>query len=261
MVVKLWDYSGEIDFSRLTTALWCGLAGLAITYGCANLLLAIAWQKLLAHLEWQEEADWCIRTYGLTQIAKYVPGNVFQFAGRQAMGMSRGISGWILARSSFLELALLCMSGSLFVVLVLPAFFAEFSTYLACVLFFLLVSLSTYLVKRVIGVCAAQAHFAYIIFLLISGMIFVIIIILINKNGAGNYNIIFLASAFVIAWLIGLVTPGAPAGVGVRESVIALILHDALPMPDILLALMLGRLVTVCGDVIFFMAASRLSRN
>lgn len=259
--MKVWGYAGEINLAQLTPALWGIIAGLAAAYGCANLLLAIGWQKLLAQLGRQENAHWCIRTYGLSQIAKYVPGNVFQFAGRQAMGMSRGIGGWVLARSSFWELALLCLSGSLFGVLVLPAFCPGNLETLACALFLLLGLLSVLLINRFVGRFAAQALLMYLGFLAISGAIFVVLISVVNVDGAAKFNWAFLAGTFVVAWLIGLITPGAPAGVGVREAVIAIILNGALPMREILLVVMFGRLVTVSGDILFCIVASRLQRD
>jgi hypothetical protein len=259
--MKVWAYAGEIDLARLTPSLWCVIASLAIAYGCANLLLAFGWQSILAHLGGQEDTYWCIRTYGLSQIAKYVPGNIFQFAGRQAIGMSHGISGWILARSSIWELALLCISGSLFIVLVLPAFYAGISVIWAHALFILLTLSSVFFISKVFGIYAAKAHLSYVIFLTISGSIFVGINILLNINTADNYNFTFLAGAFVIAWLAGLAIPGAPAGVGVREAVVAIILNDAVPMQDIIIAVILGRLVTISGDILFFITASCLKKK
>jgi hypothetical protein len=177
------------------------------------------------------------------------------------MGMNRGISGWVLARSSFWELILLCISGSLFVVLTLPEFYLGNSASWACGLFLLLGMLSFFLTRRLVGVHAAQALLAYLAFLAISGAVFVALIALVNADSITSFNPTFLAGAFVIAWLIGLVTPGAPAGVGVREAVVAIMLSNTLPMQDILLAVMLGRLVTVLGDVLFCAFASRLQSN
>lgn len=258
---KLWSYADQIDFTRLTPALWTSIAGLIIFYGSANFLLAIAWKKLLAQVGHEEGARWCIRTYGISQIAKYVPGNIFQFAGRQAMGMSHGIDGWVLARSTFLELTLLCLGGAIFGVLVAPVFIASIPERILLLLFLFLATLSVLLIKYVVGRFAAQALLMYLIFLTISGAVFATLINLINIDGVAIFSGPFLAGAFVVAWLIGLVTPGAPAGVGVREAVIAIALGGVLPMQDLLLAVVLGRLITVSGDVLFCVVSSRISAH
>lgn len=51
-----------------------------------------------------------------------------------------------------------------------------------------------------------------------------------------------------------MVTPGAPAGVGVRELVLLLLLKGLAADTDLIMAVLLGRLVTVIGDLLFFMA-------
>jgi uncharacterized membrane protein YbhN (UPF0104 family) len=56
----------------------------------------------------------------------------------------------------------------------------------------------------------------------------------------------------VLAWLLGLITPGAPAGVGVRELVLLGLLSSFVPQSTILLATVVGRLVTIGGDLLFF---------
>lgn len=259
--IKIWGYAGEINLARLTPALWTIVAGLAIAYGCANLLLALGWQKLLAQLGQQTNTRWCIKTYGLSQIAKYVPGNIFHFAGRQAMGMSHGISGWVLARSTLLELTLLCISGSLFAALVIPALYPQIPLLWACGLFLLLVITSLFLIQRIIGTYAAQAQLAYVSFLSISGLVFAILINIVDTNHASNFSATSIAGAFVIAWLVGLVTPGAPAGVGIREAILLMLLNHELPTAEILLAVLLGRLITILGDFIFFISASRINRK
>jgi uncharacterized membrane protein YbhN (UPF0104 family) len=61
-----------------------------------------------------------------------------------------------------------------------------------------------------------------------------------------------VVGAFVLAWLLGLITPGAPAGMGVRELVLLGLLSPFLPQSTILLATVLGRVVTIGGDLLFF---------
>lgn len=61
-----------------------------------------------------------------------------------------------------------------------------------------------------------------------------------------------LSGVYVLAWLAGLVTPGAPAGVGVRELVLLFLLKGIVAEADLLLAVVLGRVVTVVGDFGFF---------
>ncbi|MGD9700712.1 hypothetical protein [Acinetobacter sp.] len=64
----------------------------------------------------------------------------------------------------------------------------------------------------------------------------------------------------MVAWLVGLITPGAPAGVGVREMVLLFLLGDQIAHLNLLLAVLLGRIVTMGGDLLFFIISILLGR-
>jgi uncharacterized membrane protein YbhN (UPF0104 family) len=70
-----------------------------------------------------------------------------------------------------------------------------------------------------------------------------------------------LCSAYVVAWLIGLVTPGAPAGVGVRELILVFLLQGLVGESELLLTVVLGRVVTVTGDFLFFLVSWLLKQR
>jgi uncharacterized membrane protein YbhN (UPF0104 family) len=69
-----------------------------------------------------------------------------------------------------------------------------------------------------------------------------------------------LCGAYVVAWLAGLVTPGAPAGIGVREIVLLLLLGSSVAEADLLLVVVLGRIVTMVGDILYFITSIMLSK-
>lgn len=69
-----------------------------------------------------------------------------------------------------------------------------------------------------------------------------------------------LAGLFAAAWVAGFVTPGAPAGLGVREAVLVAGLNP-LYGPEVAIALpLLFRLVCVVGDGAAFLVGSLLRR-
>jgi uncharacterized membrane protein YbhN (UPF0104 family) len=87
-------------------------------------------------------------------------------------------------------------------------------------------------------------------------MVFVGLLVLFVNEGSDTASQVFLiCGAFVITWLAGSVTPGAPAGIGVRELVLLFLLKGLVLESDLLLAVLLSRVVTVAGDVLFFLAA------
>ena len=57
-------------------------------------------------------------------------------------------------------------------------------------------------------------------------------------------------SSFAIGWAIGYLAPFAPAGVGVREAAIAILLTPATPLADAVVAVSLSRLVWTATELV-----------
>ena len=58
--------------------------------------------------------------YSLSQLAKYLPGNVFHLAGRQALGVAAGFSGKAFIKSIAGELGMHVFTCLFFVIFLLP---------------------------------------------------------------------------------------------------------------------------------------------
>ncbi len=256
VVLRLYDESVEIDLSGFGVSHWLVLLGLAIAYGLANSFLALAWRNLLTGLGTVASRRWAIRVYGLSQVAKYLPGNVFHLAGRQALGMAAGVPGWSLAKSTAWELGLIAATGALFGLLALPLVVPEVSVSASVVLWLLFAGSLASLLRHLGGSALTSAFGLQLSFLVVSGLVFVVLVRLVAGDSEMWTSLApAVAGAYVVAWLAGLVTPGAPAGVGVRELVLLLLLSGVLAEADVLKVVVLGRLVTVSGDFGFFAAA------
>lgn len=260
VAIRLRDYGAEIDFARFDSEAWLGVAGLALIYGASNLMLAMAWWNLLKQFGANTSRRWAIRVYGISQIARYVPGNIFHLAGRQAMGAAAGLSNWPLAKSAVWELGLISVTGALFGLLVLPLLLPHLSVMVSAGIFAAALGVAAILLWRHVGPAVTRAFVWHAAFLAISGLLFVgLIELLADKPGSGLL-MSPLIGAYVLAWLAGLVTPGAPAGLGVRELVLLFLLNGVVGEADLLLAVVLGRVVTVCGDALFFFFAGVRNR-
>jgi len=232
------------------------MAVFAVIYGTANVLLALAWWRLLRHLGAWGTAPGSIRIYGISQLAKYAPGNIFHLAGRQALGMAAGLPAGVLVKSAIWELGLIAVTASLFGWLIVPLVSPGFPETASLFLLLGSVAFVGVLLRRKVGSQTAWAFLWQILFLFISGALFVALLTVIAGDEGGLvFHWLSVAGAYTVAWLAGLVTPGAPAGVGVREMVLVLLLGSRVPETDLLMAVLLGRLVTVIGDLLFFMAA------
>lgn len=256
VVLRLHHYGAEIDFARLDLIAWFWGGALALIYGASNLMLALAWWNLLCRFDIHTSRHWAVRVYGISQIARYVPGNIFHLAGRQAMGMAAGLAGWMLAKSSVWELGLISFAGGLFGLLALPLLLPNMSALVGAGIFAAALGFAFLLLNRFFGAPVARAFGWHAAFLALSGLLFVGLIELLSGNSVGeDLPVLPVIGAYVLAWLAGLVTPGAPAGLGVRELVLLFLLTGVIGEADLLLATVLGRIVTVCGDVGFFAVA------
>lgn len=251
---RLHSYSSQIHFDRFSVSMWLFLLAIGLGYGVANMMLAFAWRNLMLQLECNPTVRWAVKIYGLTQIAKYIPGNVFHLAGRQAMGMALGAPGWALVKSSAWELSLISVTAVFFSTLALPLFWAIPS--LVTIVFFLLtLGVAGVGLRHYAGPSVARAFAWYVGFLAVCASFFgaVLLLVLVKDPRAASPSWLPLCGAYNLAWVAGLITPGAPAGLGVREMILLFVLRDAVPKPDLLLAVLLGRVLTVVGDTCFFL--------
>jgi len=253
LIWRLLEYSNQYDFSRVRSSLIFYLPLLSTLSGVAGLFLAFAWQNVLSHLGMKPPIRWTIKCYGLTQTAKYLPGNIFQFAGRQAMGMTAGLPGKDLAASFFWEIVLLLLAGTTFTWFAALVVLSAFSEKLALVLWIITVIGLGCLVAKITSALIMKAFLWLVIYLTLSGSLFLVLLkhVSFNQSFDLETSLIILGS-YIIAWLGGFLTPGAPAGVGVRELVLDFLLKGLVPNSDLTLALVLSRVVSVSGDLLFY---------
>lgn len=254
--MRLNTYMEQIDLTRFDTTDWSLIGLLALVYGAANVLLAQAWWHLLVFFDVEVERKWAVKTYGLSQLAKYVPGNIFHLAGRQALGMAAGLPSGALAKSTLWELGLIAVAGALFGVLATPLVWPTLPVPVSAEAFGLVIVMGIITLRWLLSPAASATFIWQIFFLTISGTVFMGALFLVAPAAVTFSTFSVLCGSYVIAWLAGLVTPGAPAGVGVRELVLLFLLKGTVAEADLLLAIVLGRMVTVAGDFFYFLTAT-----
>lgn len=271
------------DLSRfLSGTAIAGIAIAAIGYSLIMPLSAMAWRRLL--LDMKVTRSWselCI-IMSVTQLAKYIPGNVGQHIGRAAMSIGRGIplrpygisvvSEAVLAvvaatLTGLLGCGLSGMSGELLKHLgatALPPI-----AILALVLVFVLaLFLARRLLPRLLRSMAprqsadstqltlprnrtlALALAVYILNYVVFGTGITTMVILLLPGQPAQW--LLLTGCFALAWVVGFFAPGAPAGLGVREGLMLGLLQFNYSSPEALLIVIALRLATTVGDILCF---------
>jgi hypothetical protein len=79
-----------------------------------------------------------------------------------------------------------------------------------------------------------------------------VLLILAAEGSLDGRLAVACGGAYVVAWLAGLLTPGSPAGMGVREIALLALLGSRFAEADLLMAVVVSRGITLAGDVGFF---------
>ena len=261
--LSLQRYAGEIDFASFDSTFWALMSVLAFAYGASSLMLARAWWQTLLGLE--VDATWreSLRMYGISQLGKYIPGNVAQVIGRQVMAQGAGYDGIAVGKSAVMEVVLLCMGGIAIALVAGPSVFDAWPGWAGGALAIFVAALLYYLAGSIggprLGPALQKAYAWIILFLVLSSLSFGVILYSVESLSVGILPIVI--GAYAAAWLIGYVAPGAPAGIGIREVALAWLLGDWVTPAVLALTVVLGRVVTVVGDLVFCAIALALGES
>ena len=172
------------------------------------------------------------------------------------MGLAHGIEGWALVKATGYEHILILLSALPFFLFVLPVFVTGTDPNITLPLFLLSLSILAVTLNGLFGRWLLRAFCLQLGFLFLSATTFIILMAWVDPSTPLSTNEIQLyGGAYVVAWLIGLVTPGAPAGAGVRELVLIGLLEASMTNTGLLTIVILSRLTTLTGDFIFFVLA------
>ena len=258
-----WQLAGA-HLEGLTAA----IIGGALLYGAAGFLLSSAWYQLLGADDPNASSRPHHAVYGRTQIAKYLPGNVFHLVGRQVMGRRLGHSQARLALASLLEVVLLVLvAGTLSLPILwhrleqVPPWLVALTVSVALLVALHLARRRDLALRNLVQDAASGysrmlrrllvAATLYVLFFLIVAAIFWLLALSVSDAGRPAIDLVGSIPVVALAWLVGFATPGSSAGVGVREAVLIAAVHGTLGTPASGLIALALRLVTVGGDVVF----------
>ena len=254
-------YSSQIDLRSFDAPTWILVVGLMVVYAAGSVLLGFAWWRLLHAIGCASTALWAVRTYGISQLSKYVPGNVFHLAGRQALAMAIGLPAGKVAKTALTELALISVAGATYGLIVLPVVVPKVPVGIGIVLFLCGVLFIGIFTGRVFNRYITKAYLYQTGFLLLSGLVFLVVMLITTEVVISFETAVGVIGAYIVAWLAGLVTPGAPAGIGVRELVLVFLIGSVFSESEIIMSIVMARLVTIGGDLLFWIFSMHMMKN
>ncbi len=213
--------------------------------------------------------------YTQSNLYKYLPGNVFQYVGRNQLASDMDISHVDVACATVLDV-LFCVFWTAVISVILlggriAELMAEYGKNLLMVgsvgviLLILLIiviklkfkdKLKSYL-SRYSKAFAKENRpmllrgaFYYLLQNTVSAVMYFVCLKLIIPQ-ADTGELIALTGAFMFAWIIGFVTPGAPGGIGIREGVMLFVCGDKFSDRIVLFVLVM-RIASIGADLAAF---------
>lgn len=220
-------------------------------------------------------------TYTKSNIYKYVPGNIFQFIARNELASKCGIGNLDVAAATIMDTAVslavalliaICCLGQTALQYMIEIWFNYRTLFFSlmvvglvalCLTIMILKSRMFILMQRFIGkltkpnICKfLQAIGYYVLNNLVSSITMFLFVSIVFEISQTPQMLITLSGAYILSAIIGVVTPGAPGGIGVREAVMIVLTGNMLNRNIIITTLVLLRIAAIVGDVIVFLIRS-----
>ena len=226
----------------------------------AHIWTGWVWSWIFQSLHQKVSGQWAIQVYLKTNIAKYIPGNVWHYYGRIRLATDANIPTSIATLSVLLEPLLLAAAALIVASVGMPQNRGLQFFLLAVVLIAihpLILNQGLKLVSKLKNKGNDVKKIDHYPFLPLLGELgflglrsagFVLTFWALHPVNSSQIPI--LISSFSLAWLLGLVVPGAPGGIGVFEAT-AIALLGSLFSPGLILSVVgLYRLISILAEVI-----------
>lgn len=261
---------------------WQAIATVRLTYESFFILILALIVTLLAHFwsgwvwtwilkEFKQSVNlkWALKIYLVTNLAKYLPGNIGHFYGRIVAVHKAGSTIESASLSVLLE-PLLMATAALFIA-ILSSSFGLITINDLGIKIFILIAILFLIHPRVLNLVLQKLSISkakqvdlqtihlkqYLWLPLLGELCFVLLRgcgFLLTWQALMKINtdqILPLLSSFSFAWLMGLVVPGAPGGIGIFEATaIALLNHQHFPEGILLTTIALFRVISILAEVI-----------
>ena len=280
IAILVWRDAGELPrLDMRASATWLWLCTGMIFYMFSQIVGAVAWRSTLGVYEVTLPAGRAESQLLVSQIGKYIPGNVAHLFGRFALARADGVAAGIVGSAMLLEVSVLLgvglvLSGGLLIVL------PEFRTALGQELGEAVVGPATMVfpVLLITALVAGQAilwHKAgrpriearrlvmpatlHTTNFAVLGLSLWSVVWAVHPTGGAEP--LALLAIFTAAWVVGFLMPGTPGGIGIRDGIVALGLSLFMADGAALGVAVAHRAVATLGDVAIFGTGLTLRRR
>jgi uncharacterized membrane protein YbhN (UPF0104 family) len=259
---------------RINITGWLILATATIVTLLAHIWAGWIWTWVLRELNQSVSTIEFIQVYLKTNIAKYLPGNVWHYYGRIMAAKNANIPSHVATLSVLLEPLLMLAAALIIIVLFGSQLIVNNLNFNLIILQFLALIIvlgvldprfltpiiqlldrwknkksngenqliDIFIIKRY----PVKPLLGELVFLGLRASGFILTMLAVNSL---NWEQIpLLVGAFSCAWVLGLVVPGAPGGLGVFETTAILLLQYHFPAALVISAIALYRLISILAE-------------
>lgn len=262
----------EVAAIRITALGWATLTiALGVTL-LAHIWSGWVWTWMLDELNQPVRSSQFVQVYLKTNIAKYLPGNVWHYYGRILAAKNAGVTANVATLSVLLEPLLMAAAALIVVLFSIQSIAFTTQNNFRGLIILVLVTVAIALHPRflnlavrffsrlklkstnsnTVDVNAFQVKrypwrpiFGELGFVGLRGIGFLLTVLALKSVDISQIPL--LMGAFSLAWLLGLVIPGAPGGLGVFEVTAIALLHQFSP-GLVVGAIALYRLVSILAE-------------
>jgi uncharacterized membrane protein YbhN (UPF0104 family) len=259
---------------RINITGWLILGSATAVTLLAHIWAGWVWTWVLKELNQSVSSIEFIQVYLKTNIAKYLPGNVWHYYGRIMAAKNANISTNIATLSVLLEPLLMLAAALIIIVLVSSQIVLDHLKFnliilqllgliiVLCILHPRFLNPAIQLLDRwknkkshpknqlidssIIKNYPLKALLGEIVFLGLRASGFILTIMALTS--VNWEQIPLLVGAFSCAWVLGLVVPGAPGGLGVFETIAILLLQYHFPAALVISAIAIYRLISILAE-------------
>jgi glycosyltransferase 2 family protein len=263
----------EVATIRITSAGWTNLAIAWLLTLLAHVWSGWVWSWILREFNQPFNGAWGVRVYLVTNFAKYLPGNIWHLYGRVRAVQNAGGSGKAATLSVLLE-SLLMAASALLIALICIQFFGiglphQYRWVQFLGLPVVLMAVHPWSLNKAIALIGrlklksqdstpanntALKMEHYPLKLLLGELGFVglrsagFLFSWIALSPVDFHQTILILGDFSLAWMLGLITPGAPGGIGVFEVTAIALLNRYFSDGLILSVVAFNRLVSILAE-------------
>lgn len=261
------DRAQEVAAIKISSQGWVYLA---IAFGftlLAHIWSGLVWGKILDYFQQQLAYSWVLRVYLKTNIAKYLPGNIWHYYGRIVAIQEAGGTLEVATFSVLLEPLLMAVAASIIALFGYSfgnSFKLSVGLWQVLALGVVVLGLHPAILNRLMQLVAklkgksdkSLVLQSYPLVPLLGEIGFValrgtgFIFALMALTAIIPSQIPQILGGFSWAWLLGLVVPGAPGGIGVFEATAIAILQPLFSPGLLLGAVAIFRLVSLLAEIV-----------